>query len=273
MKRLMKFFLWLVVIVLVLATGLVALLMFKGGSMIKAGVEQFGPQVLGVPVTLKDVELDVFRGHARLVELHVGNPEGFQTPGLFDVGDVQIDLDPMTIVRGTIHVKRIFIDSPQFTYEKGNGPSNLAKLQEKLGIKKKKPKGDGSDTNAPGEVTQRPATNPPVAKTSILVRDERKIIIDELTITNAMVNASVAMLQGSVIPVELGPIEVLDVGKTEGGVTISEAMHTIVRQVTAGIEKNVDAVTGGIKESTKGIVDTFKSIFGKKKKDKKKPGE
>lgn len=273
MKRLLKILLWLVAVAVLLGGGLMALLMFKGGSMIKAGVDKFGPLVLGVPVTLKDAELDVFRGHARLLELHVGNPEGFQTSGLLDVDDVSIDLDPVTMIRGTIHVRRIFIDSPRFTYEKGNGPSNLAMLQEKMGIKKKKPKGTGSETNAPGEMTQRPETNPPVAKTGSVARDERKIIIDELTITNAMVNASFTVLQGSVIPVDLGPIEVLDVGKAEGGVTMSEAMRLIVSQIAAGIEGNISAAAGGIKESTKGIVDTFKSLFGKKKKDKKKPGE
>lgn len=265
MKRMVRTLLWLVIALLVIATGLVATLFFQGGGAIKSAVNNFGPSMLGVPVTLEDAELHPLRGHARLRGLHIGNPAGFQTPGLFDVSDVLVELDTLSLFGGTLHIRRIFIDAPRFTYERGEEGSNLDRVLEKLGAKKGK-----SPTPGPGETTNAPVP-PPQTKPG---KAEKKIIIDELTISNAAVRAHLPVV-GELPAIAIGSIVVRDVGKAEDGVTFQEALKSISKQVAAAIDQNVDAVAKSLRQGVKQIeqqakplIDALRGIFGKEKKKK-----
>ena len=64
--------------------------------------------------------------------LHVGNPEGFKTAGLFDLGAVSVDVDNSTLLSDVIVIKEISIDGLALTYEQGLRGSNLGALIDQL---------------------------------------------------------------------------------------------------------------------------------------------
>ena len=66
---------------------------FKLNDIVKTLVEKEAPALLGVPVTLASVDLRPLVGQASLGGLVVGNPEGYKTPNLFELGSIKVKLD------------------------------------------------------------------------------------------------------------------------------------------------------------------------------------
>lgn len=133
MKKLWKI---LVGILVVLAIVAVVLELSLDKVVLKA-TNAAGPQLLGVPVSLAKADISLFRGKAALGGLHVGNPEGFKTDGLLDLGSVAVRLDNKSLLSDTIVIKEITIDGLVVTYEQGLRGSNLGALIESLSDEEK----------------------------------------------------------------------------------------------------------------------------------------
>lgn len=266
-RNVIRVFGWLAVLAIAAVVAVLCVLLFAGGGTIKAAVNQFGPQLLGVPVTLQGAELSPFAGKARLQGLHIGNPEGFRTPSLFDVADVDVELDTLSLFSGTVHIRKILIAGPKITFEKGRGPSNVRVVRDTLA---------GAKKDKPGTT---PTNGPPKKKTGAK-KEERKVIIDELVIRDSQLNASLTALNGNYIAVKLGEISVRDIGKEEQGVPFSEAIKTLVAAITASIEEAVGGVADSVKDTAREIkknaaplIDSLKDLFGGRKEKKSKPAE
>jgi uncharacterized protein involved in outer membrane biogenesis len=187
-----------------------------GGAMVKAAVNGLGPVVLGVPVTLEKATFRPLSGKIRLTKLHVGNPKDFKTPALFDLDDVEISLNPRSLFSNTIVLHKVNVVAPHITYEVSLLGSNIGALEKQLGGAKKPEEKGG-----------------------------KKVIIEELTVTDAQVNVSITAAGGHAVPVKIGKIEVKDVGKEQGGVTFADATLIIVSTIIGNID-NAAKGTGGL---------------------------
>ncbi len=76
----------IVVVIILVISGVTIF----GGHMIKTAVNHGGPALLGVPVKLEHAAFSPLAGKMRLRNLHIGNPEGFNTPALFELGEVEL---------------------------------------------------------------------------------------------------------------------------------------------------------------------------------------
>ena len=65
------------IIVLVIVLLAVACVMFAG-TLIKTGIQTIGSKVTKCDITVEDVSLSILRGHLRIDNLVVKNPEGFK---------------------------------------------------------------------------------------------------------------------------------------------------------------------------------------------------
>ncbi len=228
------------------------------------GVNAAAPGLLGVPVTLQGSDFSLVRGRAALQGLHVGNPEGFKTPGLLDLGSVSVRLDNASLLTDTIVIREIAIDGLVVTYEKGLLNSNLGALIDQLSAGEDEPEAD--EKEAPPAAEEKPA---------------KKVIIEKLTITGSKMNFSVtgaaALTGGGSIPVPLPPITLTDLGKDQDGVTLLEAVQRILNEIAgaastaiAGSAKllgqGVEAVGEGAVEAGKaaveGAADVGKALGG-----------
>lgn len=241
---------WVAIVVPgLLVVAAVSLSLF-GGAMIKGAVNSFGPAVLGVPVTLERATFRPFSGKVQLTKLHVGNPEGFKTPALFDLGDVDIELNARSLFDDTIVIHKIFVNAPEITYERGLLASNFSKLLDQL---------QGGDKTA-GE--KKPEETP--EKTT--ADGGKKVIIEELVVRDPKLNVSITAAGGHYIPVALGQVEMKDIGRKSGGATFADAVKVIFSVLTQNIENAVtgagDLIGSGVKTAGKAAGEGVKAVGG-----------
>lgn len=206
-KALVSIGIGICVLVVLLLVGLT----FFGGSMVKGAVNGFGPSVMGVPVTLEEANFRPLAGKIKLTRLHVGNPKGFKTPALFELGEVDIELNVKSLFSDMIVIHKIAVVAPHITYERGLLDSNFGALTKQLDLKRdKKPK-----------------------------KGDKKVVIDELVVTDPSLNVSITAAGGHAIPIKLGKVELKDIGKEHGGVTFADAMKIIFSVITSNVENAV----------------------------------
>ena len=246
-----------ILVVLVLAFAGLELSLDK---IVEKAVNAAAPAALGVPVTLQESDVSLVRGKAALKGLHVGNPEGYKTDGLLDLGSISVDIDNSTLLSDTLVVKSIAIEGLVVTYEKGLLNSNLGALIDQLSAgKEEKPEEEGE---AKEEKAEKPG---------------KKVIIEKLTIAGSKMNFSItgaaALTGGGAIPIPLPPITLTDLGKEKEGVTPVEAIQNVLKAIlgAAGtaisgagnlIGDGVGAVGEGALAVGEGAVDAGKAIVG-----------
>lgn len=239
MKLVKKIALTLVLLVIVL----LAFLRYFGGATIKQAVNTVGPIVLGVPVKLETAKLQPLSGHVRLGGLVVGNPEGFKTDNLFELGHIEIDLDPRSLLRDTMRIKRIDIKDPQITMERGLRSSNLGALLEQL----EKKQGPKPDQPAP---EKKPAEG------------GKKVVIDEITINGAQLNLSITALGGAAAPLPLPPITLRDLGKEDDGASFTDVITDIVKAILSSVTQVLAGAGKLVGEGAELLGDGAKAVGG-----------
>lgn len=190
-------------------------------KMVLKGVNAAGPAALGVPVALEDVDISLVRGKASLKNLHIGNPEGYKTDGLFDLGSISVDVDNSTLLSDTIVVREIAIEGLALTFEKGLLDNNLNALIEQLSAGQEE--AAGKEANAKEE------------KTGKEKKPAKKVVIEKLSISGSKMNFSItgaaALTGGGAIPIPLPPITLTDLGKEKEGMTPVEAVQSVLKAI------------------------------------------
>lgn len=224
---------------------------------VKKGVETGGSKVLSVPVTLNNSDISIFSGSGALAGLTIGNPSGFKTEYAFQLKQVQVDLDVKSVTSDTIHIKNVLIDAPSIIFEGGFGKSNLSQL---LANAKAFSGGGTKDTETKSEEKGD--------------SQQKKILIDHVTIANGSISVSMNMLQGQKLTVPLPTLELSDIGK-KGDTNAAEAMEEILTAIiqavipavqaglgTLDIEKTLQESGQAVQEGVQKELGTFKGLFG-----------
>jgi uncharacterized protein involved in outer membrane biogenesis len=241
MKKALK---WIGIGICALVVLLLAGVTFFGGATTRVAVNTFGPTLLGVPISLEGASFRPLAGKLTLTKLHIGNPKDFKTPALFDVDKVEIEIKPKSLLSKVIHIRKIIIAAPHITYETSRHGSNIGTLTKQLESGKKKPEEKTKGT---------------------------KFVIDELIITDAEVDVSMSAAGGHAIPIKIGKIELKDIGKEHGGVTLSDAIAIAVTTVAGNIEtaalnadglidSGANAIGTGAKAVGDTVVDSASSV-------------
>lgn len=258
MKILMKI---LVGVVVVLAVVAILLIVFLNKAVLQT-VNTAGPVALGVPVHLQDAQIRPFRGKLALKGFHVGNPQGYQTDGLLDLGSITVRIDNSTLFSDTIVVKEIAINGLVLTYEKGLLNSNLGALIDQLSA------GTEEKPQAEGEAKEEKTKEQKPGK---------KVVIEKLSIAGSRMNFSVtgaaALTGGGAIPIPLPTITLTDLGKEKGGIGTVEAVQHVLTAIAgsagtaiAGSAKllgqGAEAVGAGALAVGEGAVDAGRAVVG-----------
>ncbi len=214
MKKTLKIAGW----ILAALVALFAVLEFSLDRIVRAAVNAAGPAALGVPVSLQDTDISLVRGRATLTGLHVGNPEGYKTDGLLDLGSVSVKLDRSSLLSDVVVIKEIAVAGLVVTYEKGLLNSNLGALIDQLSAGEK-----GTDEEKAAEKSE--------AEDSA----GKKVVIDKLTMTGSKMNFSVtgaaALTGGGAVPLPLPPITLTGLGREKDGVTFVEAIQHVLKAI------------------------------------------
>ena len=241
MKKVLTVSLILFLLVLV---AIVMMVNSFGGKLIQKVVNVSGPAALGVPVSLEKADFHLLRGNVFLKGLKVGNPEGFKTDNLFELDSLEVDLDTRALLSGVVHIRKIIVDAPKITYERGLTSSNLSDLLDSLEAK------PGAEEKPSDETEAESTSKEDTAKES-----STKVLIDELAITGARLKVSLTVAQGLSAPVPLPPIILKDIGKESNGVTFMEVIRMVLRAI-------VGSVTGVLKGSAALVGDGVMAVGG-----------
>ena len=241
-----------VVAVLVLVVvGVLVFVVANLDSVIKAGVERFGPEVTQTDVRLDDVEVSARSGRGALRGLFVGSPAGFEAPSMFELGEVSLDIDVASLTSDPIVVREIVVDAPQITYELGPDGSNIDALRRNV---EQAVGNGGSGDGAAGGGSGSQGDSDGV----------RKIIIENLYVRGGQIGVAATALPGQTLQATLPDIHLTDLGKDRGGADPAVLVDQIVTAVTeqivvavAGVDLEglLEGATGQAKEQLQGVLE------------------
>lgn len=227
----------------VIAAGL-GLLAWNGLDIaVKWGIEHLGPELAGVPIKVREVQISPMNGRGAIRGLEVGNPSGFDAKQSSRVGEIRVAIEPKTVLGDVVHVLELSIDSPQITYERGSKATNLDVIQNHL----------------EGYVKR----NVPVEEATAGGRKSagRRYVIDRITIRGARVTMTTAGLKGQGLQFDVPDVELRDLGKGHDGVTAAEATARVTAVLQGRIAQkvltNVEALRQG---GVEGAIDALKGL-------------
>ncbi|MBN2686079.1 MAG: AsmA family protein [Pontiellaceae bacterium] len=203
------------------------------GSVIKGAIEAVGPKVLGVPIQVEKVRVNLLTGGVRVKALSIGNPEGFHTPSMVELDDLKMVISLPSLFVDTIVIKKILIEGAEVTFEKSLTSNNIETLQEQLA--KKEDDGTG-----------------------------KKVIVEDFRSKGAKLNVSVTGLKGKQKSLPLPPIHLTDIGKESDGFSplefTKEMVGVVSKTVLTVVTSSVDFAGNTLKVISTGAGNTLKAI-------------
>jgi len=217
MKIFLKFVGILAVILIIFAVGVG----FYVGPIAKAAIENLGPKITKVPVTVEAVNVSLPTGTAGVKELVIGNPEGFQNPQAMSLGNASIRLNPKSVFSDKIVIHSIRIDSPEIFFEGGLGGNNLSKIMDNVNASA------GSHTEARSPETSAQTT------ASSTEKPAPKLQVDEFLITGAKTHVILPGITSAPTTLTLPEIRLTGLGQSTEGITAAELLQKVLTQVTS----------------------------------------
>lgn len=229
--------------VLGLAGGLVLSAML--GPAVKAAVEAVGPQVAGVPTTLRSFSVSPLRGSVRLRGLVVGNPPGYKTPSALEFGDVRVRVRLRSLFSDTVVVERVLVRGAVATYELGPGGSNVGVIQRK----------------AEAFVGGGGAPAPKGGKSA------KKLLIKDFRFEGGRARLSAAILGGNSLEADIPDLHLKNIGGDSGtsparaGAELLKAVTGGVAKAGLGLGKDLGAAAGGAVKAAGKAFSGLKGLF------------
>jgi len=170
----MKIFRRVLLAVVVLVIVAVAIVFFKLDGILRSTIESASTSSLNLPTTLKSASLAIFGGKLNLTELDIASPKGFTADHMLELGGLGVHVSYGQLTKEPIRIQQITITKPKFVLEQVDGKMNFKVVMDTI------PK---SDPN----------------------RKLIKVIIDELTVTDALVDIRLGNIAGMA---DMKPIQV-----------------------------------------------------------------
>lgn len=217
MKKFVKVVLWIVVVLAVL----LAVAVFFLDRVILHGFNTAAPAVLGVDASLGEAQVRLLKGYVSLKDLHIGNPEGYKTDGIFDLDEVTVDIDVKSLMSDTIVIEVVKVAGAEVTYEQGLLGNNIGALLDHLSAEEEEEKAEEEEEK---ETSEKPS---------------KKVVIRKLDVEGTRLNVALTAMMGAAVPVPLPPIHKEGIGEDSGGATPLEAVQAIIGAVFSAVQSAV----------------------------------
>jgi hypothetical protein len=236
MKSVKKIITWVAVSIVVILLVLIVGFTIFGAGMIKSVVEKTASSTLGVPVTVKSINLSIFSGKVEIKGLVVNNPPGYANPTLLELGDGIVNLDIGSVMSNTIKIQLIQLDNTKLTIEQKGLTNNLNEILDKL------PK---------GEKEAAPKTGQP----------GKNLVVTKLEITKTNVNVKLLPVPGKsdTVSMNLDPIVMENLG-TDSKLSVAKLVAKVMGALATGVAKQGAGLLP--KDMVNNINSTIGSAFG-----------
>ncbi|MGH7229692.1 MAG: hypothetical protein ACREIH_10840 [Nitrospiraceae bacterium] len=256
MKLLAKLLLALLLVLLLL----VGVLHLWLGSLIKRGVEQVGPRITQTSVTLREVDIALLSGRAKLEDLTVGNPTGFQAPSAFRLRNATIRLDWMSVPSDILVIEEIVIDGPEITFEGTPASSNLGTIRD----------------NAKAFASADSSEKAPSPKSEPKQVFGKKVRIKRFSLTNARANLWLRAggVETKAQGLTLQDIRLENIGNESSGASVQEVIAIVLTSLTnsatrlatsldKALEKGAQALGESAEKATSNTLEDVKGLLKK----------
>lgn len=180
------------------------------GSIVRKGVNSFGPKLTQTKVELARATISPFTGSGTLTGLVVGNPQGWSDNDAFRLGKVHLDVEPFSIFGDHIVINEIIIDEPEFRYETKIIASNIKDLLKNI----------EEFTGGGGQAATTKSGQP------------IKFVVKKFRMTNGVARLGMGP---AALPVPLPPIAIDELGVAEGGITPDQLVGAVMKNVLGSI--------------------------------------
>jgi hypothetical protein len=239
---------------LVIVVGLVVVvyigLTFFLGSIVKAGVNSFGPKLTQTKVVLAGAHISPLTGSGNLSGLAVGNPKGWSDANAFYLGKIHLDVEPFSVLGDHIVINELIIDQPEFLYETKIISSNIKDLLKNI-----------EEFTGQGGEEPKSKSGKPI-----------KFVVKKFRLTNGTARLGVGP---AAIPLPLPPIAMDNLGVEEDGITPDQLAGVVMKKVLGSIvQASAQALTKSgstsgaaaaeaVQDAAKKTGDSLKKLFGK----------
>lgn len=236
----------IVLVVLALAAGGAAYWAFnKLDVLAHYAIEKYGPEMTGVDVKVKDVELSPVDGKGSLRGVEIGTPKGYSPARTAKLGEIRVWIDPATVTGDVIVIREVAVVAPEIFFERGSrGVSNLEQIQRNI--------------EAYLQRSGTPTDDKPAGKQA----PGRRYVIEKLSIKGARVTMTTPGLKGQGIGFTLPDIALSNLGKKPDGITAGQAANIVTNALISRIAQrlltNIDLLRKG---GVEGAVDALKGLI------------
>ncbi len=238
-----KIFAWIGIGIAALLLIVIIGIPLFGAGLIKATVEKVATTTLGVPVTIKNIDLSILQGKVGIEGLVVKNPQGYANETLLELGNCAVNLDIGSLMSKTIKIELIKLENTKLTIEQKGLTNNLNEILDKL------PKSD----KEPEPKTKEPGKN---------------LIVTKLEVIGTNVKAKLLSIPGKTdtLSMNLDPIIMEKLG-TDSKLTIAALIGKVFGALAVGVAKQGTGLlpkdmTAGIDSAMGKTAELGKSALG-----------
>jgi len=225
-----------VVLIVLVVIAALAVHFFLDGA-VKKGVETIGPKLTKVDVKLDGVSLSLLSGSGKIKGLVVGNPDPYKTPHSISVGTAALSVKIGSLLSDKLVIRSINVEAPEITFEGGLSGNNLSKILANL----------NEATSGPGGTNVANATPKEQKKAN------KKLEVDDFTITGAKLTANITDLGGKSLTIPLPTIQLSNLGTGPEGITVTELTKKIIAEIEKVSVKAVAANAGDIGKAAENL--------------------
>ena len=251
MKKIFKYLLWLLAIILVLIVAVY----LTADYWISSAVSTLVPQMTKTPASLEKADISLLSGKISLKGFKIGNPAGFVGPNAFELGEISVKFEPKSLFTSKIIINEIKIDGTKIDAELArSGNINLMVLNDNI-------------QEYLGNSTSQASTD---LKKTEQKKDEKKstkaVIVKDLKITNSSLDFAVMSQK---MKVKLPDIHQKNIGEKKKE-TLPDLVSDIFTSLSASsmaemskagrdsVNKMLDDLAGRSKEAS-GFVKSLKN--------------
>ena len=195
-------------------------------DLVKQAIEEVGTDVLGTPVTLREVDIQLKEAKGSLRGLAIQNPQGFSNNKLIEMDEILLDLDIASLQDKLVIVQQVKVDGAKLLAEQKGSNTNLQALKDHL---------DQGQDSAPSS----PQSDQGSSTSDVLLR------IDRFDFTNA----STRMISDQLGETDLNlpDIQVTKIGGTKG-LPPEQIASALIKPILDSLKKNMEGLLKSLAE-------------------------
>jgi hypothetical protein len=237
MKKILKCIVYSILGIITFAVLLVLTLPLWIGSIARPVVNKVVPKFTKTGFNIAHLSLNPYTGRFELGGFVLENPQGYSEKVAVSLGNLVFDVAVSTVCDKYVHIEDVTVENLFVSYVKGgeNNVDNFTQIKNNVaGTKEKLEEVKENSALANTETGEEVIEETEEAAEEL---SERKFVIDHLAIKGVKLKYSFITIP---IPVD---IELKDLGKESGGLTLTE----LVEEIWQAILKSAGAIGDGMK--------------------------